>query len=92
MARSREHKRNGTALKGARVRPAVYSGAHGSRRNDSRRGERRRQEGVTTDQGKRIHAPIGLDIGGSSAGEIAVSVVAQLISTRNKRLSGEPAD
>ena len=58
----------------------------GSRRTHDRRVERLLQGGVTADQIKRIHAPIGLDIGGSSAGEIAVSVIAQLIRARNKRL------
>ncbi|MHC4849646.1 MAG: XdhC family protein, partial [Planctomycetota bacterium] len=30
----------------------------------------------------RLHAPIGLDLGAHSAGEIAVSVVAQMIKVR----------
>jgi xanthine dehydrogenase accessory factor len=89
---SHDHKIDDPALQAALLSPAFYIGALGSRRNHNRRVERLLQEGVTADQVKRIHAPIGLDIGGSSAGEIAVSVIAQLISTRNKRLSGEPAD
>ena len=89
---SHDHKIDDPALQTALLSPAFYVGALGSRRNHNRRVERLLQGGVTADQVKRIHAPIGLDIGGSSAGEIAVSVIAQLISTRNKRLSGEPAD
>ena len=33
----------------------------------------------------RLHAPIGLDLGGGSAGEIAVAIVAELIATRHER-------
>jgi xanthine dehydrogenase accessory factor len=36
----------------------------------------------------RLHAPIGLDIGGSTHGEIAVSVVAELVAHRRRRLQG----
>ena len=89
---SHDHKIDDPALHAALSSPAFYVGALGSRRNHNRRVERLLQGGVTADQIKRIHAPIGLDIGGSSAGEIAVSVIAQLIGARNKRLSVEPAD
>ena len=36
----------------------------------------------------RLHAPIGLDIGGGTHGEIAVSIVAELIAFRRRRLEG----
>ena len=36
----------------------------------------------------RLHAPIGLDIGGSTHGEIAVSIVAELIAFRRGRTGG----
>ncbi len=36
----------------------------------------------------RLHAPIGLDIGGGTHGEIAVSIVAELIAFRRRRLDG----
>ena len=89
---SHDHKIDDPALRAALFSPAFYIGALGSRRNHNRRVERLLQDGVTANQVKRIHAPIGLDIGGSSAGEIAVSVIAQLIESRNTRLSGESAD
>ena len=38
---------------------------------------------------ERVHAPIGLDIGADSPGEIAVSIVAELI--KNRRLGQELA-
>lgn len=37
----------------------------------------------------RLHAPIGLDIGSATHGEIAVSVVAELIAHRRRRLAGQ---
>ena len=89
---SHDHKIDDPALEAALLSPAFYIGALGSRRNHNRRVERLLQNDVTDDQVKRIHAPIGLDIGGSSAGEIAVSVVAQLIGIRNQRFSGGTAD
>jgi xanthine dehydrogenase accessory factor len=37
----------------------------------------------------RLHAPIGLDIGASTHGEIAVSIVAELVAHRRRALSGQ---
>jgi xanthine dehydrogenase accessory factor len=37
----------------------------------------------------RLHAPIGLDLGGGSHGEIAVAVVAELVAHRRGRLEGQ---
>ena len=65
--------------------PAFYVGALGSRRNHQRRRQRLSEEGVTAQQLDRIDAPIGLDIGGRSAGEIAVAILAQVITTRTSQ-------
>jgi xanthine dehydrogenase accessory factor len=43
-----------------------------------------RLEGVDL---SRLHAPIGLDVGGSTHGEIAVSIIAELIAVRRGRAS-----
>jgi xanthine dehydrogenase accessory factor len=59
--------------------PARYVGLLASRRKRDRVVAALEAEGVST---KRLHAPIGLDLGALSAGEIAVSVVAQLIKVR----------
>ena len=45
-----------------------------------------RLEGVDL---SRLHAPIGLDIGASTHGEIAVSIVAELIAHRRRALFGQ---
>ncbi len=46
-----------------------------------------REEGLPEEAIARLHAPIGLDLGGREPGEIAVSIVAQLIAVRE----GKPA-
>ena len=69
--------------------PAGYVGLIGSRvkvRNILRRlAANGRLEGIAVD---RLHAPIGVDLGGSSHGEIAVAIVAELIAWRRGFLEG----
>jgi xanthine dehydrogenase accessory factor len=60
--------------------PARYVGMLASRRKAKTIRTALEKEGV--DLGQRLHAPIGLDLAAKSAGEIAVSVVAQLIKVR----------
>ena len=60
---------------------AFYIGALGSSRTHAKRVERFTQQGLG-DQLARIHAPIGLNLGGRSHAEIALSILAQLVQTR----------
>jgi xanthine dehydrogenase accessory factor len=62
---------------------ARYIGALGSKRTNNKRRERLLRAGMTDEQFKRLHAPVGLDIGGHSPGEIAVSIMAEIIQVRN---------
>ena len=62
-----------------------YIGAMGSRRTHADRVHRLRDEGVTELQLERIMAPIGLDIGGRTPEETAVSIMAEIIATRTGR-------
>ena len=55
---------------------ARYIGALGSRRTNEKRIERLRNAGLSEDQLSRLHAPIGVDLGGRSSSEIAVSIMA----------------
>ncbi|MBL8486657.1 MAG: XdhC family protein [Rhodocyclaceae bacterium] len=71
------------ALAAALRSPAFYVGALGSRRTHARRIERLAAEGLADLLG-RIHAPVGLDLGGRSPAEIAVSVLAQVIQVRHR--------
>lgn len=61
-----------------------YVGALGSRRTHAKRLERLAARGLTADVTARIHAPIGLDIGAVSPGEIAVAVLGEVIATLRK--------
>lgn len=64
--------------------PAFYIGAMGSKKNSLRRKERLGQYGdLTPDQLKRIHAPVGLDIGSKTPSEIALSVLADIVRYKN---------
>jgi xanthine dehydrogenase accessory factor len=67
---------------------APYIGAMGSRRAQAKRRERLLAAGLTDAQLDRISAPIGLDLGGTSAEETAVSIMAELIAVRNGRDGG----
>jgi xanthine dehydrogenase accessory factor len=69
------------ALIAALQSPVFYIGALGSSRTHARRVERLREHGLG-ELTSRIHAPVGLDLGGRGAAEIAVSVLAQLIQKR----------
>jgi xanthine dehydrogenase accessory factor len=42
-------------------------------------------EGFTQEDINRVHCPIGLNIGGETPEEIAVSIVAELIKVRSER-------
>ena len=59
--------------------PARYVGMLASRKKAATIKEALAREGIDSE---RLHAPVGLDLGASSAGEIAVSVVAQWIKVR----------
>lgn len=64
--------------------PVRYIGALGSRRTHQRRIERLMEKGVTPEQISRIHAPIGLDLGGETPGEVAISIMAEIVREKNR--------
>ncbi|MCB1678895.1 MAG: XdhC family protein [Halioglobus sp.] len=69
------------ALLAALNSDAFYIGALGSSRTHARRVERLTQQGLG-EKLVRIHAPIGLQLGGRSHAEIALSILAQLVQVR----------
>lgn len=86
---TRGHEGDTDALRFALTTPASYIGVMGSRRKRVTMFARLAQEGAT-DAPQRVFSPIGLDIGGQTPAEIAVSVAAQLIAWRNARQHGAP--
>jgi xanthine dehydrogenase accessory factor len=65
--------------------PAVYVGARGSPAPQPKRRKRLAEAGLGEAELARLHAPIGLDLGGRSPEEIALSVMAQVVAARNRR-------
>jgi xanthine dehydrogenase accessory factor len=61
---------------------AFYVGALGARRRLSERKMGLRGEGLSESDIARLHAPIGLDIGGKAPWEIAIAVMAEITSLR----------
>jgi xanthine dehydrogenase accessory factor len=68
--------------------PAPYVGAMGSRRANARRRERLLALGLTDEDLARLSAPIGLDLGGLTAEETALSIMAEVVAVRNGRDGG----
>jgi xanthine dehydrogenase accessory factor len=63
---------------------AFYLGCLGSTRTHAKRVGRLQDAGFTEADIARIHAPVGLNIGGKSPAEIAVSIMAQVTETLRK--------
>jgi xanthine dehydrogenase accessory factor len=76
------------ALRAALETDAFYIGAIGSRGTHAERIKRMAKRGVPADQLERVHGPVGLDIGGRSAEEMALSILAEIIAVRNGRPGG----
>jgi xanthine dehydrogenase accessory factor len=81
VALSHDPKLDDPALELALPSTLFYIGALGSRRTHEKRLERLRAAGLGELTG-RIHSPIGLDLGGRSPAEIAVSILAEVIQVR----------
>jgi len=62
--------------------PAFYVGALGSQKTHSERRKRLLLNGLSEERLDRIHGPIGLDIGAKNPEEIALSIMAEIISAR----------
>ena len=68
----------------------AYIGAMGSKRAQASRRERLLGRGISEEDLQRISAPIGLDLGAIEAGEVAVSIMAEVLAVRHGRPTAAP--
>lgn len=71
------------ALRTALAMPVGFVGALGARATVARRTALLREAGVAGEDLARLHSPLGLDLGGASPDEVAVSALAEIIQSRH---------
>jgi xanthine dehydrogenase accessory factor len=79
---TRGHRDDMRCLRWAVQTPARYIGMIGSKRKTIAIYKELQKEGLSAELFKRVHAPVGLDIGAVTPEEIAVSITAELIAIR----------
>lgn len=82
---TRGHAHDKTVLTQALHTNAGYIGMIGSRRKTKLILETLLREGFSREKLQRVHAPIGLSIGGETPEEIAVSILAEMIQIRSDK-------
>jgi len=78
VALTHDPKLDDAALMSALAGPCFYVGALGSRKNQAKRLERLKQNGLKDEDLARIHGPVGLPIGAQSPAEIAIAIAAEM--------------
>jgi xanthine dehydrogenase accessory factor len=79
---TRGHRHDEICLREVIEKPARYIGMIGSRRRSTTIREHLRREGVGAEHLRRVHSPIGLDIGAITPEEIALAILAEIILAR----------
>jgi xanthine dehydrogenase accessory factor len=79
---TRGHKMDAHCVRAAAGTGARYVGLLGSRRKTVLIAKMLRAEGISEDRLRSIHAPIGLDLGGRTPAEIALSILAEISQER----------
>ena len=87
---TRGHTHDLDALRAVVNNPMRYVGLIGSKAKVRRIFDVLREEGMSPEALRPVHAPIGLDIGAITPQEIAVSIVAELIAVKHGKIA-EPA-
>lgn len=84
---TRGHEHDKEVLSQVLLTEAGYVGMMGCKADGPAKVAQVGHEGITHLDVSRVHCPIGLPIGGATPEETAMSIVAELISARTKRLS-----
>jgi xanthine dehydrogenase accessory factor len=79
---TRGHRHDEICLREVIEKPARYIGMIGSRRRATTIREHMRREGVGAEHLRRVHSPIGLDIGAITPEEIALAILAEIVLAR----------
>jgi xanthine dehydrogenase accessory factor len=82
---TRGHSHDRTVLAQTVRTTAGYIGMIGSRRKNRIVFERLLSDGFTREEIERVHAPIGLAIGGETPEEIGLAIVGEMIQIRNRK-------
>ena len=85
VALTHDPKIDDPALQHALKKKFYYIGALGSKKTHENRCQRLKEAGFSDEQINLIHGPIGIKLGGRSAPEIALSIIAQLVSETYKK-------
>jgi len=85
IALTHDPKIDDPALQHAIKNNFFYIGALGSKKTHENRCKRLKESGFKDNEIKRIFGPIGIKLGGRSAPEIALSIIAQLVSEAYKK-------
>jgi xanthine dehydrogenase accessory factor len=85
IALTHDPKIDDPALQHALKKKFYYIGALGSKKTHENRCQRLKEAGFNDEQIDSIHGPIGIKLGGRSAPEIALSIIAQLVSVTYKK-------
>ena len=93
VAVTHDPKLDDLALMEALKTPAFYVGALGSRRNNEARRRRLTEFDVSESEVRKLRGPVGLNLGGKTPPEIAMSIVAEMTAVRRgMALDGHLAD
>jgi xanthine dehydrogenase accessory factor len=79
---TRGHKQDEECLRAAIVAKSDYIGMIGSKRRTNIVLEKLREEGADAAELRKVHAPIGLDIGAVSPEEVALAILAEIVMQR----------
>lgn len=86
---TRGHRYDMLCLKKILEKKNAYAGMMGSRRRVAIAKKQLEEEGISKELLDKIHTPIGLPIGAETPGEIAVSIMAEIIQCKNKKKQAE---